>query len=61
MTYLRPTLMFCTAALVATGVLPDTATEYMEANADAIIAGLIGVWGLVALIRNRKEARHAAE
>lgn len=55
MTQLRPFILLIGSVLTGLGILPPEAEAYIEANADAILSGVLALWGLIALLRNRKE------
>lgn len=59
MTKWRPLVLAIIAALSALGILPQGLKEVVEANADAVVAGVLGLWAIVAWLRNRKEKQTA--
>lgn len=56
---LRPALLAVLSLLTVAGVLPPELKAAIEANADAVIAGVMAAWAITAAIRNRKDAKAA--
>lgn len=61
MTRIRPLLLFVVALLVQVGFLSPEFAALVEANADAIITGILALWSLIAFLRNRKAATYVQE
>lgn len=53
----RTAALFLGSALTALGFLPEGASEAIVNNAESVVSGVLGVWGVVAAIRVRKEGK----
>lgn len=61
MTAIRPLILFIVAALVQLGTLSPEFAAVIEANADAIVSGILALWALIAYRRNKKASLYAQE
>lgn len=52
---LRPLILALLALLSAFGWISPDLKLVVEQNADAILAGVLGAWAIVAHLRNRRE------
>ncbi len=55
-TSIRPVVLALLAVLTATGILPPDVRAVIETHADAVVAGVLAAWAIVAAVRNRKAA-----
>lgn len=56
---IRPIVLALLAALAAFGWISPELRAVVEQNADAIIAGILAAWAVVAHLRNRRDAAPA--
>lgn len=54
---IRPFLLAVLAVLVGAGILPQDVSDAVQRHADAILAGVLALWSLVGILRNRKDAK----
>jgi fumarate reductase subunit D len=57
MSQIRPFLTLLIGFLVSLGVLPQDVADYVQANGDQLLGAVMVLWGLVAFLRNRRDAK----